>query len=52
MPPDIPKHWDAFLKDLDRSLEYAVELHCLGGFVLIMLAVPRFNRSTASTSNS
>jgi hypothetical protein len=37
MPPDIPKPWDAFLKDLDRSLEDPVELHCLGGFVLTML---------------
>jgi hypothetical protein len=37
MPRDIPKPWDAFLKDLDRSLEEPVELHCLGGFVLTML---------------
>jgi len=37
MPPDIPKPWDAFLKDLDRGLEEPVELHCLGGFVLTML---------------
>jgi hypothetical protein len=37
MPPDIPKPWDAFLEDLDQSLEEPVELHCLGGFVLTML---------------
>ena len=37
MPREIPKPWDAFLKDLDRSLEEPVELHCLGGFVLTML---------------
>jgi len=59
MPREIPKPWDAFLKDLDRSLEEPVELHCLGGFVLTMLyglkrqgLAPRFTRSTASTSNS
>jgi hypothetical protein len=37
MPREIPKPWDAFLKDLDRTLEEPVELHCLGGFVLTML---------------
>lgn len=37
MPPDIPPPWDAFLNELDRSLEEPVELHCLGGFVLTML---------------
>lgn len=37
MPREIPKPWDAFLRDLDRSLEESVELHCLGGFVLTML---------------
>ena len=37
MPREIPKPWDAFLRDLDRSLEGPVELHCLGGFVLTML---------------
>ena len=37
MPREIPKPWDAFLRDLDRSLEEPVELHCLGGFVLTML---------------
>jgi hypothetical protein len=37
MPREIPKPWDAFLKDLDRSLGEPVELHCLGGFVLTML---------------
>lgn len=37
MPLEIPKPWNAFLKDLDRALEGPVELHCLGGFVLTML---------------
>ena len=37
MPREIPKPWDAFFRDLDRSLEGPVELHCLGGFVLTML---------------
>ena len=37
MPPDIPTPWDAFLNELDRSVEEPVELHCLGGFVLTML---------------
>jgi hypothetical protein len=37
MPREIPNPRNAFLKDLDRSLEEPVELHCLGGFVLTML---------------
>ncbi len=37
MPREIPNPWNAFLKDLDRSLEEPVELHCLGGFVLTMM---------------
>jgi hypothetical protein len=37
MPPDIPKPWDAFLRDLDRELQTPVELHCLGGFVMTVL---------------
>ena len=37
MARDIPKPWNAFLRDLDRGLEEPVELHCLGGFVLTML---------------
>jgi hypothetical protein len=37
MPLEIPKPWNAFLKDLDRALEGPVELHCLGGFVLTTL---------------
>jgi Nucleotidyltransferase of unknown function (DUF6036) len=36
MPPDIPKPWGAFLKDLDRKLKSPVELHCLGGLVMTM----------------
>lgn len=37
MPPDIPKPWGAFLRDLDQGLKTPVELHCLGGFVVTML---------------
>jgi hypothetical protein len=37
MPREVPKPWDAFLRDLDRGLEEPVDLHCLGGFVLTML---------------
>ena len=37
MPLDIPEPWGAFLRDLDRELGRAVELHCLGGFVVTML---------------
>jgi hypothetical protein len=34
MPGDIPKPWDAFLADLDDAIGEAVEVHCLGGFVI------------------
>ena len=30
-------HWKAFLQDVDQLLQSAVELHCLGGFVLSVL---------------
>lgn len=32
-----PAHWKAFLQDVDQLLQSAVELHCLGGFVLFVL---------------
>ena len=32
-----PAHWKAFLQDVDQLLQSAVELHCLGGFVLSVL---------------
>ena len=41
MSPDAlrnpPAHWKAFLQDVDQLLQSAVELHCLGGFVLSVL---------------
>jgi hypothetical protein len=33
----LPTRWKAFLEDVDRLLGSAVELHCLGGFVLSTL---------------
>ena len=32
-----PAHWKAFLQDVDQLLQSAVELRCLGGFVLSVL---------------
>jgi hypothetical protein len=41
MSPDALRnpsaHWKAFLQDVDQLLQSAVELHCLGGFVLSVL---------------
>jgi hypothetical protein len=38
----IPAPWSAFLRDVDRSLEKPVEVHCLGGFVLaVAWGLPR-----------
>jgi len=37
-----PAHWKAFLQDVDQLLQSAIELQCLGGFVLsVLYAVPR-----------
>jgi Nucleotidyltransferase of unknown function (DUF6036) len=33
----IPEPWRSFLAEIDGRLEGAVELHCLGGFVVTML---------------
>ena len=33
----LPTRWTAILQDVDRLLRSAVELHCLGGFVLSAL---------------
>lgn len=42
MPSRIQEPWLSFLQDVDRNLSEAVELHCLGGFVLSVLAeLPR-----------
>jgi len=32
--PDLPSPWPQFLADVDQILSEAVELHCVGGFVL------------------
>jgi len=34
MPPDLAEPWRAFLVDLDKRVEHAVQLHCCGGFVV------------------
>ena len=42
MPSRIQEPWLSFLQDVDRNLSDPVELHCLGGFVLSVLAkLPR-----------
>jgi|HubBroStandDraft_1064217.scaffolds.fasta_scaffold25474_3 hypothetical protein len=39
---NLPPPWPAFLADLDQSLTEAVELHCVGGFVLTAVyGIPR-----------
>ena len=37
MPTPIQEPWLAFLRDVDEALAKAVEVHCLGGFVLSVL---------------
>jgi hypothetical protein len=40
--PVLPPPWPEFLSDVDQSLPTAVELHCVGGFVLTALyGIPR-----------
>ena len=42
MPSRIQDPWLSFLRDVDRNLSETVEIHCLGGFVLFVLAeLPR-----------
>jgi hypothetical protein len=42
MPDRIPEPWLSFVRDVDRALKEAVEVHCLGGFVLTVLCgLPR-----------
>src|SRR5215471_6069042 len=39
---DLPGPWAEFLSEVDPSLSCAIEIHCLGGFVLTVLyGVPR-----------
>ena len=40
--PALPSPWPEFLEELDKLLSSAVELRCLGGFVLMALyGLPR-----------
>jgi hypothetical protein len=46
MSPDpsqaLPPRWNAFLREVDAIIDFSVELHCLGGFVLAVLyGLPR-----------
>jgi hypothetical protein len=46
MSPDptqaLPPRWNAFLGEVDAIIDFSVELHCLGGFVLAALyGLPR-----------
>lgn len=42
MPKRILEPWLSFLRDVDRALTQAVEVHCLGGFVLnVLWGLPR-----------
>jgi hypothetical protein len=42
MKLDLPKHWDDFLKAVDKALEEPVCLHCIGGFVVeTVYGIPR-----------
>lgn len=35
MPEGLPSPWIEFLTDLDQMLEAPLELHCIGGFILV-----------------
>ncbi len=35
MPDDLPSPWIEFLTELDQMLEASLELHCIGGFILV-----------------
>lgn len=34
--PKLPKPWEAFLTELDGLLSEPIELHCIGGFALVV----------------
>jgi hypothetical protein len=36
MSPDLPSPWAAFLGELDDLLDEAFELHCIGGFAVVV----------------
>jgi len=33
----LPKPWPEFLADVDKGLDQRVDLHCVGGFILVVL---------------
>jgi hypothetical protein len=37
MPSTPPEPWKSFFSEIDAALSEAVELHCLGGFVMTIL---------------
>jgi hypothetical protein len=42
MTDSLPANWRGFLQDIDATLHRPVELHCLGGFVLLVrFGLPR-----------
>jgi hypothetical protein len=42
MSDPLPAPWDAFLAEIDDRLQRPIELHCLGGFVLLVrFGLPR-----------
>src|SRR5258706_3067240 len=42
MPDDLPSPWIEFLTELDQMLEASLELHCIGGFILLYFSgLPR-----------
>jgi hypothetical protein len=36
MPTDLPSPWGEFLGELDAQLDEPIELHCIGGFAVIV----------------
>jgi len=36
MSPDLPSPWKEFLGELDTLLDEPIELHCIGGFAVVM----------------
>lgn len=41
IPISLPKPWPNFLTGIDAALPRTVNLHCIGGFVLILYGIPR-----------
>jgi len=42
MQVQIPEPWLSFLREVDKALKGPVEVHCLGGFPLILHGLPRY----------